>query len=311
MALTLVEAAKQNSGDVIRNAIIEMYARNSDILRVLPFESIAGNALKYNREDILPGIGFRGVNESYTESTGVLNPITEALAIAGGDLDVDTFIVRTMGLSQRAVQEGMKVKALALSWTRVFVKGDSSADPREMDGLQIRIPSGSSQLIAAGATSGGDALSLLKLDQVIDAVDGPTHLLMNKTMRRRLSQAARTAAVGGYLTYGVDEFGAQVTQYNGLPILIADYDNTNTQILPFTEANPGGGTAASTSIYCLSVGDGKLVGIQNGEIDVRDLGELQTKPAYRTRVEWFPGMALFHGRAVARLHGVIDSAVVA
>jgi hypothetical protein len=61
MALTIVEASKLNSGDVARTAIVEMYARNSDILRVLPFEGISGNALKYNREDILPGVGFRGV----------------------------------------------------------------------------------------------------------------------------------------------------------------------------------------------------------------------------------------------------------
>jgi hypothetical protein len=64
VALTIVEAAKLNSGDVIRNGIIEMYARNSDILRTLPFDNIAGNALKYNREDILPGVGFRGVNQA-------------------------------------------------------------------------------------------------------------------------------------------------------------------------------------------------------------------------------------------------------
>ena len=75
MALTLVEAAKLRSGEVIRSAIIEMFARSSDILRVLGFDSIAGNALKYNREETLPGVGFRGVNEAYTESTGVLNPI--------------------------------------------------------------------------------------------------------------------------------------------------------------------------------------------------------------------------------------------
>ena len=61
MALTIVEASKLNPGDVVRSSIVEMYARNSDILRVLPFENIAGNALKYNREDILPGVGFRGV----------------------------------------------------------------------------------------------------------------------------------------------------------------------------------------------------------------------------------------------------------
>jgi hypothetical protein len=311
MALTIVEAAKLNPGDVLRNTIIEMYARNSDILRTLPFENIAGNALQYNREEVLPGIGFRGVNEAYAESTGVLNPITESLAIAGGDLDVDRFITRTMGANQRAVQEGMKVKALAHRWTLAFLKGDSATDPREFDGLQRRIPTGSSQLIDAGATSGGDALSLFLLDTLISKVDSPTHLIMNKTMAMRLAQAARTSTVGGYIVWSPDEFGRQVMAYNGLPILVADEDNTGAQILPFTEANPGGGTAASTSIYAVSFGEGMLVGIQNGEVDVRDLGELDTKPVERTRVEWYAGLAVFHGKAVARLRGVKNAAVVA
>src|SRR5689334_13959729 len=124
MALTLVEAAKLHSGEVQRSAIIELFAMGSDVLRTLPFDTIAGNALRYNREETLPGIGFRGVNEAYTESTGVINPVTEPLVIAGGDLDVDKFIIETMGADQRAVQEAMKSKALSLRWSLAFIKGD-------------------------------------------------------------------------------------------------------------------------------------------------------------------------------------------
>lgn len=311
MALTIVEAAKLNPGDVVRTAIVEMYARNSDILRVLPFDNIAGNALKYNREEVLPGVGFRGVNEGFTESVGVLNPITEALVIAGGDLDVDRFIVQTMGANQRAVQEGMKVKALAHRWTLAFLKGDSTADPREFDGLQRRIPAGSRQLIDAGATSGGDALSLYLLDTLIAQVESPNYLIMNKTLSLRLAQASRNTAVGGYITFDLSEFGTRVMSYNGLPILIADEDNNGQQILPFSEPNPGGGTAASTSIYCCSVGDGALVGIQNGAVDTRDIGELEAKPVLRTRIEWYAGLACFSGKAVARLRGIKNAAIVA
>ena len=56
------------------------------------------------------------------------------------------------------------------------------------------------------------------------------------------------------------------------------------------------------SIFLRLVGDG---------ITVRDLGELQTKPVMRTRVEWFPGIALFHPRAAARLWSIADAAVTA
>jgi hypothetical protein len=308
MALTLIEAAKLHTGDVLRSAIIEIYAQNSDILRVLPFENIAGNALRYNREETLPGVGFRGVNEGYTESMGVLNPQTEPLVIAGGDLDVDKFILDTMGADQRAVHEAMKVKALSLRWTKEFIKGDSQADPKVFDGLQVRLTG--TQLIENGSTSGGDALSLAKLDELIDAVDQPTHLLMNKTHVRLLSQAARTYTVGGFITYTLDEFGRRVTQYNGLPILVFDFDNNYNQILAFDEAGGGGGTTSS-SIYCVSLGDGAVMGLQNQTVDVRDLGELESKPVFRTRVEWYNGIAVFKARAAARLRGIKNIAVVA
>lgn len=307
MALTLIEAAKQTD-DLVRQAIIELYASSSEVLRVLPFEAIPGNALRYNREETLPGIGFRGINEGYTESTGILNPITETLTIAGGDLDVDKFIIDTMGMDQRSVQEAMKVKALALNWTLQFIKGDSTTNPRVFDGLQSRITG--NQLIAAGNTANGDALSLMKLDELIDQVQNPTHLIMNKTMRRLLTQAARDTAVGGFITTTKDEFGRQVYMYADLPILILENDNTDIQILNFNEACAGGGTATGTSIYCVSFAEGMLTGIQNGGIDARDLGELEAKPAFRTRVEWYAGLSCYHGRAAARLYSIKNAAVV-
>jgi hypothetical protein len=308
MALTLVEAAKLETGDVKRRAIIELYAKSSDVLMTMPFDTIAGNALQYNLEETLPGISFRGVNEAFTEDAGVINPVTENLSIAGGDLDVDRFIIETMGANQRSVREAMKVKSLALTYTKKFIKGDNSSDPREFDGLQTRLTG--SQKIAAGSTANGTPLSLAKLDEAIDAVDSPTHLLMNKAMRRRLTVAARTTTVGGYVTYTTDAFGRKLMQYNDLPILIADQDSTGTDIMGFTEAATSG-TATGTSIYVLSLGSGMLSGIQNGGISVRDLGELDAKPVWRTRVEWFTGLTVMHPKAAARLWSISDAAVTA
>lgn len=308
MALTLLESAKLNSGDVIRSSIIEMYAGSSDILANLPIMDITGNAMKYNRESTLPGVGFRGVNESYTESTGVLNPLTEALVIAGGDLDVDKFIVDTMGANQRSVQEAMKVRALGLAWTLKFLKGDSGSDPREFDGLQTRITG--SQKISAGSTSGGTALSLAKLDEAIDQTLNPTHLIMSKAMARKFSAAARSTSVGGYISYDIGAFGRRVMAYNDIPILTVDLDHTGSAILPFTEA-ASSGSATATSIYVISAGEEGVIGLQNGTIDVRDVGELQTAPKYRTRVEWYSGLAVFNGRAATRLWSIADSAITA
>jgi len=307
MALNLIEAAKRYANPV-QQAIVEMFPENSDILMALPFETISGNAMSYNREETLPGVGFRGVNEAFTESTGVVNPIIEPLVIAGGDLDVDKFIVETMGEDQRSVQESMKVKALAHRWTETFIKGDNATEPREFDGLQTRLTG--SQKIVAGATANGTPLSLAKLDELIDNVDAPTHLIMNKTMRRLLTAAARSTSVGGYVTYDQDAFGRRLTYYNDLPILIADQDETGAEILPFTEV-ASSGTATATSIYCVSFTEGRLTGIQSSPPDVRDLGELETKPAYRTRVEWYNGIAIYTARAAARLWSISKAAVTA
>lgn len=311
MALTLVEAAKlaANEGKTLRAGVIAMFARASDILMALPFKDIQGNAYQYNREGVLPAIAFRGVNESYTPSTGIVNQLVEALRIAGGDLDVDTFILKTQGEQVRSTHEEMKVKALAAEFTRVIIKGDSTSNPREFDGLQNRIVGG--QLLDNGATNGGDPLSLQQLDALIDQVPNASALIMNKQMRRRLTTAARNVNVGGYITYDVDVFGRRITKYNDVPILVPYSDNGGTEPIAFDEVGQGGATATATSIYAVAFGDGLVTGLQSGAMDVRDLGELQTTPVKRTRVEWFAGLCIEHGRAAARLRGISNAAVVA
>lgn len=312
MALTLVEAAKLETGDIYRRGVMETFASSAGVLLTLPFDNISGNALRYNREESLPGVGFRGVNEGYAESTGILNPITEPLVISGGDLDVDKFILDTMGEDQRTVQERMKIKALALAWERTFFKGDQTAQPREFDGLQKRI-TGTQLMPASGAgapTANGDPLSLYLLDALIDKVSQPTHIFLSKAMIRRLTQASRQVGLAGTIVFNEDSFGRRIAYYNGLPLISIENDNNDEAILGFNEVGPGGGTPTTTSIYVVSMGSGRLTGIQNGEMDVRDLGELQDKPALRTRVEWYSGIGIFHGKAAARMNGISDAQVI-
>ena len=42
-------------------------------------------------------------------------------------------------------------------------------------------------------------------------------------------------------------------------------------------------------------------------MQVDDLGQLQEKPAYRTRIEFYCGLATFGGKAAARLRGVLNA----
>ncbi len=307
MALTILEAAKNGIGTEIDRAVVEIFARSSPILRVLPFRDIKGNAIRYNREEVLPGVAFRGVNEAFVASTGVLNPVVESLVIIGGDLEVDKFIVETEGAEQRAIHEAMKLKAIAEDWQVVFFKGDVDTNAKEFDGLQKRLTG--NQVISNGGTSGGDPLSLENLDELIDACIDPTHLAMNKTMRRKLTVAARNQSVGGELNFVKDEFGRQVTTYNDLQILVIEDSNGQDTVLPFDEAATGGGTTA-TSIYCMSMGPDRVTGIQNKAMQVRDIGEREDRPVLLTRVEWYAGIMIRHGRSAARLRDISNAAAV-
>lgn len=306
MGLTLLEASKMNSGEVKRSAIIEMFARNSDVLRTIPFTDIPGGSLAYNVEGQLPGVAFRGYNESYTASYGVINPQVEVLRIAGGLLEVDKAMIKTRGPAVRAEQESMKVKALSLHIADRLINGNSLSNPREFDGLRQRVAG--AQLLPAnlGAPSANSPLSLEALDAAIDAVDGANALIMSLAMRRKLIKAAR-AGVGGDVEVGMDDFGFRVTRYNDLPILVADYNDDGDRIIDFDEAGPAGGSN-STSIYVVHFGDGYVTGLQNGVMDVADLGEISPS-FYTTSVEWLVGMAVMHGRAVARVWGIQDSDV--
>lgn len=303
MALTLLEASKLSDGDIKRQAVIEMFAENSDILAALPFEDIPGGSLSYNQEGKLPGVAFRGFNEGYTASTGIVNPQVEVLRIAGGDLDVDKAMIKTRGESIRTSQEAMKVKAMSLYLAGKLINGDSEANIREFDGLRTRIVG--DQLVPADLTAptANSDMSLEALDAAIDRVDNPTHLIMSKDMRRKLTTAARTPGVGGEITYSIDAFGRRIALYNDLPILIADYDDLGSRIIDFNEVGPAGGVV-STSIYVVSFGEGMCTGLQNGIMEVNDLGEIDEKPVLRTRVEWLISLAAMHGRCAARVWGI-------
>lgn len=305
--LTLHEASKLVDADLKRQAIIEMFAGSTDLMAALPLMDIPGNSYSYAQEAKLPSVGFRGYNQGYDASIGVINPQSETLRIAGGELDVDTALVKTHGLGVRSRHEAMQVKSMGQKITAAFINGDSS-DGVSFDGLRVRV--NGYQLLAADEDSpnANGPLSLATLDEAIDRVDQPTHIVMSKRMRNLLSQAAKDKDVGGDLQWSKDDFGRRVGFYNDLPILVTEDDEKGDKIIDFNEAGPAGG-AVSQSIYVVSFGEGKIVGLQNGLMDVRDLGEIDSLPVYRTRVEWLVAMAVMHGKAVSRVWGITNAAI--
>jgi hypothetical protein len=313
MAMTLLEAVKVANIDPLKYLLIQEFIEG-ELIASIPFQDVPGSGVHYNREDTLPGIGFRGYNEPHEESVGILNPESEALKLFGGDLDVDKAIVDMQGPQSRITHTLLKAKAARMSLERTIIKGDSTSNPKEFDGWQKRVTG--TQLISNAAAGG--ALSLNKLDEAIDAVDAPggtKFLVMSRAQRRRLTQAGRNTSVGGYITTEQDNFGRKLSFYQEIPILTVFKDNLANDIMPYTEASPDATTTASTSIYCVAFGDMLVTGIQGSVggtygISARDLGELDVKPVFRTRMDWYVAQAIYNGRAISRLAGITDAAVV-
>lgn len=141
----------------------------------------------------------------------------------------------------------MKAKALSLAYTKTFFKGDESGNPLEFDGLEKRLSGG--QVI-----DGNDGvITLLLIDELIDAVEGePDALLMSKAMRREVKKVLQDST--HYVENGSDAFGRPVATYAGVPIRIVETDAAGNEILGFGELNKAGTLNNTASIYAVRFG---------------------------------------------------------
>lgn len=323
MAVSLYQSAliAQNNGEFKKAGILQTFAQASPLLAAMPLVSITGNSYAWTREANLGSVGFRAVNSALAEGAGSVETRSVALKIIGGDLDVDNFLIQAHGPQTRSAHETMKATLLAQTVAYQIIKGSTTAaggataDANGFDGLQARYGGGFSTSAVVDGGENADqiienngasqALSIKKLDELIQAVDSPTHLLMGKKMKVNMMAFLRNSSA---VTMTKDEFGRLITTYNGLPILEADVLGTSTglQQLGFNENND-----SSTSIYCLNLSDMGLHMVQNGGVQVRDLGEQDSKPVHRTRVEWYCNVVDAHPRCVARLYHIDDLTAVA
>lgn len=284
MALTLVNA-QVLSKDVLQAGVIETIVKESSVLSVLPFQTIEGNAYSYNVEKALPTVAFRGVNEAYTASEATFETRSENLVILGGDVELDRFIIQTLSNvnDQMAVQIMEKAKAVANTFSKTFFKGNKATNPKEFDGLDVRI-AGSAQELDAKGKSTSDAEVLAMLNELLDAVRGGADaLFLNKRVRRRILAVLQNS--NHYIEQGSDAFGRPVSMYGGVPLLVVE-----NEIL------------ADTDIYAVKFGAyTHVTGLTNGGVNVRRLGETSAKAVEITRIEFFCGLAQFNPYSSARV----------
>ena len=300
MALLRAEAEKLSRSELVRGVIEEIITKDS-VFNVLPFVPVNGKAYVYNRENTISEGDFLDPNDTVNEGAATFTEITTKLRILAGDVDVDKFLMETMGDTndQLAVQIALKGKALARKFERTLAIGNSGTNAKEFDGMAVLSTAG--QTLTAGPN--GAAMTLGMLDQLIDLVpNGADAIVMRSGTIRAFKDLLRTVGGGtDAAMLQLENFSRPMLTHNGIPILVNDF-------LPGNEVQ--GSSSVTCSVYAVRLNelDG-LHGIYGGPsagIRVEEVGTVQNKDAWRVRLKWYTGLALKSTQSLARLKGVTN-----
>lgn len=315
MAMTLADA--QTVAPDPRIPGVLRVLNTSNVLNRVPFESVEGGAFTYNQEATLPAAAFRAVNAGYTESTGTHVTATESLVILGGEYVVDRYLERTRsgGIgSLIAEQRDMKSRSVAAKWSDAFFNGDTAVDANSFNGLKKRLTG--AQVLSSGTNGAAintDANTRTaffnQLDNLLAAVPGADAIYVNRQVLAQIRIAFRNATINTATEDTLTGTPRQVPTWQGVPIFDAGNKADQTQILPQTEVQ--GSSSVASSVYAVnftdSLGEQGVVGLTNGGLQVDPPRELETKPAYMGRIEFYSGLALLGPNPAARLTGVLAS----
>ena len=293
--ISLAQSARMTN-DVLQAGVIEVLATESKLLQLLPFMNVQGSGYTYNIEKNLGNAQFRKVNGGYNYGAIETIPVTERIVILGDEAIVDTYQIAVESdiNNLMAIEVALRTKAIAHKFEKCFIDGGKTAGSgvpsesvaNEFVGILTRytetapanIPSNALPLYQAQVITKTDDL-IGDLDTLLDMVAGGADcLIMNKKTRRQVTAKGRA-----FCDYRQGEFGTQFVQYGGIDIVDVDGD-----------------LLADDVVIAAKFGAKEAVcGLQNGGVRVTALGEMESQPQLKTRIEWFVGLAVFNPKAVA------------
>ncbi len=305
------------ANDDVKAGIYDNIITASELAPFLQFKSFSGNSLVYNRESTLGAAATHQIGDIWSDTEPTYTQKTASLAIVGVQHPLDRFAMQTIDnvQSQEAVLLSKMAKSVARKLEDLLLNGNSGGVSTEPEGLTSLLISDSRLLMmddgSTPSTIAGDEteLTIDRLDAMIDMIElgKPDFLMMNKTMRRKITSLAR-ATGSGVILNSADMFGHQYTLYNGIPIVINDYISNSE-----TYENSGAwGSSSATTIYALKTGEEKQgwTVIHNGAVldpDIQRLGTKVDKNEDTYRMVVYLNAVLYSAKVCAGLAG-IDSA---
>ena len=302
-SVTLAESAKLSQNDLVAGLIENIITVNR-MFEVLPFDGIDGNALAYNRENVLGDVSTYAVGDTITsKAAATFTQVTSTLTSIIGDAEVNGLIQATRsghGNDQVAVQIGSKAKSAGRKYQDMLLNGTGASN--QFEGLLALVDS--TQEVSAGAN--GAVLAFTDLDEMLDLVvdkDGQVDW-MALNARPLRAYAALLRGLGGATISEVVTLpsGTQVPGYRGVPMFRNDW-------MPINQTQ--GSESAATTILAGTLDDGSrqhgisgLTASNAAGLQVVDVGESEDKDEHIWRVKWYSGLAVYSLKGLASLVGV-------
>lgn len=300
MSFTLTEASKYTQNQM-KVGVLEELVRDSVIMQKLRFIEVTGNAYQYTREEAMGSADFYDPNELIHEDTGSVTSHTVALKVLAGDADIDNFLKKTRSdkTDFEASEISRKSKALKWKFLETFWYGNVSNNAKAFDGVHTLLNS----LTARTVDQGGVGLSIATLEDQLDTILGgmPDGLFMTKRLRTLLTRYFRSNVIDGTM---MNNYGEKVKEFNEIPIFVDDH-------LTLTETSSGDDVTLSTgstknSLLALTFDEDALLGLQNGGLSIKNLGQVDNKDSKRWRMLWYVSLALTGTLRQARVHNITN-----
>lgn len=301
-SVTLVESAKLSQDQLVAG-VIENIVTVNPIYSVFPFQEIEGNALAYNRENVLGDVQRLAVGGTITaKAAATFTQVTTSLSTIVGDAEVNGLIQATRSniLSQKATQIASKAKSAGRAFQSDMINGDGISP--NIEGLL----SLSNNAATTGAN--GKTLDFDVMDELMDLVkskDGQVDFFMFPARTVRAYLALLRGLGGASINETVMlPGGKMVPAYRQVPIFTNDY-------IPINQTKGTG--SSQTTLIAGNFDDGsQTVGISgltasgSSGIRIEDVGVSATKDETITRVKWYCGLAVFSDLALATADGITN-----
>ena len=330
MALSIYDIQRLKETNY-EKGIVETFIRNSDLMKVLPFETVDTMQVQTRRMNGLPAVTWRARGERFSDGgQPSWETVTDALYNIGAEINIDDADMKDKGpyiVNPLAFNTEAKVKAITYDFHDKVINGDHASDPDSFEGLKVRISnlasaqtlyaSSAVDITPAAVTTAYAYTFLNRIDEAKYNLDGNgggnVICLTDADFIRSFKNALRV--VGQYVNASgtpVSTINARQTSnepgpsagnvwdWDGVKYIDMGVKADQTTKIIATESN-GGQTCRPA--YFVKLGGNYLTMMQYAPLDVKEPFLLDDGVTFRGIISWYLGMRHVHNRFAVKLSG--------